>query len=672
MSAEDHNGLLPRFLHYAMLDLVLCPKCIGRLAGVRYTDFYTSSGAVLAKELSKIARVQPREAETGASSNDDYEWYTTNWNKQTCQMCLGILQNDSCLFPYGGSAKKSRKRKPPWAGQAQREQAMQALDETLEFSPDTTDPNEGTKYLTPGSAVKQTVEHRGYDCRHGILSSSLPICIPVREVATRAWLSQKLDVARVPILTLQNFSEDIQKQINASDTIAHINIKEIFRTLLSKEVSRQIPSFQLLSQQEVEASLEDECIAEKLNIIPGDFGISLNVILNNVEADDDLRSRFSPDNKNAKNTSPKARISGGQVLAFLEKLGATEIPKNIHGNDLIPMHTRESTISANGSAQSIKDLSTTFFTVEVKRLAIYVWGKYCKYKRGLSQSPWYVDGKREGDSSVEELIAGPFAKESASTDDRLCCEAASYKFHSAGREDIDVRMLGTGRPFVIELLEPKRVTHLRSKDAMKSIEERINHFAQGDIEVNRLTLANKNIFSGLQSGASEKRKVYGCVIWCSHNVTPEFLRARIDSVTDLRLEQKTPVRVLHRRSLLSREKYVYRMKTEWLNSRYFLLEIETSAGTYVKEFVHGDLGRTWPNMGAILSGKTDDWRKGKSRFVSLVHKNPHMSTYFPFDPSRRCSKLNEDTGASGENTDLGFVEADMLQLDVLQVLDGNE
>ena len=31
----------------------------------------------------------------------------------------------------------------------------------------------------------------------------------------------------------------------------------------------------------------------------------------------------------------------------------------------------------------------------------------------------------------------------------------------------------------------------------------------------------------------------------------------------------------------------------------------TSAGTYVKEFVHSDLGRTTPNIGSLLNTKSD-------------------------------------------------------------------
>ncbi len=79
------------------------------------------------------------------------------------------------------------------------------------------------------------------------------------------------------------------------------------------------------------------------------------------------------------------------------------------------------------------------------------------------------------------------------------------------------------------------------------------------------------------------------------------------------LLQKTPVRVLHRRSLLSRPRYIYSLSTCLLNRHYFLLSVITSAGlielrfkilifigTYVKEFVHGDFGRTTPNVSSLL------------------------------------------------------------------------
>jgi tRNA pseudouridine synthase 10 len=36
-----------------------------------------------------------------------------------------------------------------------------------------------------------------------------------------------------------------------------------------------------------------------------------------------------------------------------------------------------------------------------------------------------------------------------------------------------------------------------------------------------------------------------------------------------------------------------------------LLQVLASAGTYIKELVHGDLGRTVPNIGALMNTECD-------------------------------------------------------------------
>lgn len=36
-----------------------------------------------------------------------------------------------------------------------------------------------------------------------------------------------------------------------------------------------------------------------------------------------------------------------------------------------------------------------------------------------------------------------------------------------------------------------------------------------------------------------------------------------------------------------------------------LLNVLASAGTYIKEFVHGDLGRTLPNIGSLTNNSAD-------------------------------------------------------------------
>ena len=81
---------------------------------------------------------------------------------------------------------------------------------------------------------------------------------------------------------------------------------------------------------------------------------------------------------------------------------------------------------------------------------------------------------------------------------------------------------------------------------------------------------------------------------------------RLAQVNDLIIEQSTPLRVLHRRSLLSRPKTIHWLKVRrFINPHFFVLLLNTSSGTYIKEFVHGDLGRTCPSLGSLLGCKAD-------------------------------------------------------------------
>ena len=54
-----------------------------------------------------------------------------------------------------------------------------------------------------------------------------------------------------------------------------------------------------------------------------------------------------------------------------------------------------------------------------------------------------------------------------------------------------------------------------------------------------------------------------------------------------------------------RERTIHAMRAEKLSSRYLMLDCTTQAGTYVKEFVHGDLGRTVPSLGSLLGCSAD-------------------------------------------------------------------
>jgi tRNA pseudouridine synthase 10 len=81
--------------------------------------------------------------------------------------------------------------------------------------------------------------------------------------------------------------------------------------------------------------------------------------------------------------------------------------------------------------------------------------------------------------------------------------------------------------------------------------------------------------------------------------------AHLNQLKDLQLHQKTPLRVLHRRTLMTRMKVIHRAKIELISERVGVLLVLASAGTYIKEFVHGDLGRTVPSVGTLTGVDCD-------------------------------------------------------------------
>jgi len=180
-----------------------------------------------------------------------------------------------------------------------------------------------------------------------------------------------------------------------------------------------------------------------------------------------------------------------------------------------------------------------------------------------------------------------------------------YKFHSAGREDVDVRMLGTGRPFVLEIISPHR--QYFSENDFRSLEALVNNSEGGAAEIEHLRQTSAEITLDLARHSESKTKTYRCVVWCSRSICSDSdpLLVQTNATRDLTLIQKTPLRVLHRRSLLDRPKIIHSIRCSRINHHWLVVDLETQAGTYVKEFIHGDNGRTTPNLGVLLGGRTD-------------------------------------------------------------------
>ena len=228
---------------------------------------------------------------------------------------------------------------------------------------------------------------------------------------------------------------------------------------------------------------------------------------------------------------------------------------------------------------------------------LYISGRYKKLARDVSQSRWLCrqckgkgcekcnwTGKTYAES-VENFIAVPTLE---------MTNGAMTLFHGAGREDVDARMLGTGRPFVIEVKQPKkRFINL------KTLEKTINERAVDRVEVHGLRFTDKDLVRRLKVGETTE-KVYRLIVEFGRPVSDEELKTVENALTGIIIQQQTPRRVLHRRANRTREKYIYEAKVKRLTPNRAQLKARCQGGLYVKELVTGDEGRTKPSVAEIL------------------------------------------------------------------------
>ena len=238
--------------------------------------------------------------------------------------------------------------------------------------------------------------------------------------------------------------------------------------------------------------------------------------------------------------------------------------------------------------------------VEVQSNPLFIGGRYRKLKRGIPQTKWLCSkckgrgcercnwtGKMYPES-IQELIAEPVL------DATLGKEAV---LHAAGREDIDVLMLGNGRPFVIEIKEPKK----RFLD-LEELAKRINEYAKGKVEVLNLRFVDRKVVRNIKRSESAE-KVYRVVVKFEREITDEEIEALDKALNEARISQRTPTRVLHRRADKLREKYIYETKIKRLMPDMLEFRIRSEGGLYIKELINGDGGRTRPSVAEILRVK---------------------------------------------------------------------
>ena len=238
--------------------------------------------------------------------------------------------------------------------------------------------------------------------------------------------------------------------------------------------------------------------------------------------------------------------------------------------------------------------------VEALPSAIFIYGRYLKHTRNLPQARWLCpkcQGRgcktcggsgRVYTNSVQEIIAAPLL---------AALRARASKMHATGRQDVDVRMLGNGRPFVLEMLNP----HRRSAD-FAAVEQQVN--AGGSVEVRGLRPVSREIVKRVDTARADKS--YHAVVKCERAIEESEL-AGLLAAPEFTVQQQTPQRVVRRRADIIRVRKLVLLSARAPASdpdrRRFELDLRAQSGTYIKEFISGDAGRTHPSISELVGSQ---------------------------------------------------------------------
>ena len=409
-----------------------------------------------------------------------------------------------------------------------------------------------------------------------------------------------------------------------------------------------------------------------------------------------LGARFPKDQMETEEDLRKRLGAGGSVAlkaSLVEQIGV-RLKQRLEGIAIV-----------NDKPDVLALIDVLTLTVDLDIRAVYIYGRYRKLERGIPQTRWPCRackgrGCQRCDEtglqykrSVQDLIGNPMLS---------IFEGSEHAFHGMGREDIDVRCLGRGRPFVMEIKEPKKRAFNTDK-----LTEIINEAAGGSVEVQSLRPSTRSEVVRIKDTPAEKsytirftvepmNEAEYAVLTAPVDMTKENVQDRskkrrrqrrgdkgadrtkplettietpatgpseaelkamkkpelvalaeqhglaktgkkdeliariiealppapaqfdlpddetilkvIEGLNGIKLAQRTPDRVAHRRSDLIRKRTVFEAHTPFIEvnedgQREIEFTLRCESGTYVKETVHGDNGRTQPSVAALIKAK---------------------------------------------------------------------
>jgi len=288
-------------------------------------------------------------------------------------------------------------------------------------------------------------------------------------------------------------------------------------------------------------------------------------------------------------------VKSGSSIELREKSIAEEL-----GVESWESIRRELKREIGKAIQRIKDLRVDFKNpdvillidleekdVKLMLLPLYLKGRYFKLGRFISQMIWIGrDGKKKYKLSIEEICRNVLK----------VVNGVDVKIHAAGREDVDVRMLGDGRPLIIEVKEP-RIKNL----SVTTISDLLAN--NPIVKVNIEDIARPSDVTKIKEEVHQK--VYGILAYSSDGLTAEDIVKITTTFKNADIRQLTPRRVLRRRKEMLRVKKVYEVDGILLNKYLAYFIVRCDGGLYVKELVNGDEGRTQPSFSSVIEKRVD-------------------------------------------------------------------
>ena len=241
--------------------------------------------------------------------------------------------------------------------------------------------------------------------------------------------------------------------------------------------------------------------------------------------------------------------------------------------------------------------------VDIDIRPVFLYGRYRKLSREIPQTRWpcrACRGRAQGcescqgtglqyPDSVQDLIGEPI---------RAALQAEDTSFHGMGREDIDVRCLGSGRPFVLEVKNPQ----VRKADLVELVAA-VNENSSGSVEIDQLDWSDKKRIRRVKETRSEKS--YTIRFRVDDIPEEETVMETISGLSGVVLEQETPKRVSHRRAAKTRKRRVVSISDVIVDGDEVQTTLRCEAGTYIKELIHSDEGRTVPSVSGVLERKCE-------------------------------------------------------------------